>query len=132
MLDRGDGFHVAPTTLTAAADRGVTLALDVLDARDGFAQGTDPADPSMGEVSAGPGWSSFCGAWGLAIGRLGHSMETFAHNTEAAAVRYEDADMRAMPAAPPVIPSPEDLDEAWEEACQPGLFGEIPEGCLLA
>jgi hypothetical protein len=84
-------------------------------------------------VSAGDGWNAFTTAWRAALGRLANSQETFAYNTEAAAVRYEDADHRSMQEfAPPVIPSPEDIHRAWEEACEPGMLGDIPEECLLA
>lgn len=128
----GGGYQVAPSTLIAAAARSFELAADVSEIRAGFSAATDAADASLGEVSAGPGWESFCGAWGRAIGRLAHSQETFAFNTEAAAVRYEAAGEHSMPPAPPVLPSSEDLEEAWDEACEPGMFGELPPECLMA
>ena len=128
----GGGFEVVPQTLVGAAARSFQLAADVSEIRSAFAVETNGADASLSAVSAGAGWDSFCRAWSAAVDRLAHSQETFAFNTEAAAVRYEEADVHSMPDAPPVIPSPEDLSEAREEACKPGMFGEVPPECLLA
>ena len=129
----GGSFQVVPDSLIAASDRAARLAADVAGARDGFGQSMGGADASLSEVSAGDGWNAFTTAWRAALGRLANSQETFAYNTEAAAVRYEDADHRSMQEfAPPVIPSPEDIHRAWEEACEPGMLGDIPEECLLA
>jgi hypothetical protein len=128
----GGGFQVVPQTLIGAAARSFELAADVSEIRSGFGAETNGADASLAAVSAGPGWESFCRAWSAAVDRLAHSQETFAFNTEAAAVRYEDADEHSMPDAPPVIPSPDDLSEAREEACQPGMFGRVPPECLIA
>ncbi|MPZ68069.1 MAG: hypothetical protein GEU71_00880 [Actinobacteria bacterium] len=128
----GGGFEVVPGSLIEAADRSFQLASTITEARDGFEQSTSGADASLGAVSAGPGGNQFCSAWSGAIHRLAHSQESFGFNTEAAAVRYEDADVHSMPAAPPVLPSPEDIDEAWDEACEPGILGEVPEECLMA
>ncbi|HEV2757731.1 MAG TPA: hypothetical protein VG318_18380 [Actinomycetota bacterium] len=129
----GGGFEVAPPTLIDAAVRSLQLAADVNEVRSGFAGATGAADASMDAVSAGPGWEAFCRAWAGATSRLAHSQETFAFNTEAAAVRYEAADEASMPPAPPVIPSPEDLEEAWDEACEPRMFvGQLPPECLMA
>jgi hypothetical protein len=125
----GGSFQVVPDTLTGASDRLFELATEVTEIRDDFAHSGDAAQESLAAVSAGGGWSTFRSSWAAAVGRLSHSLETFAFNTEAAAVRYEEADQRAMPPAGPVIPSPEDLDEAWDEACEPHPIFGIPEEC---
>jgi hypothetical protein len=125
----GGGFRVVPDTLTGASDRLFELATAVAEIRDDFANAGGAAEESLAAVSAGGGWASFRSAWAAAVGRLSHSIETFALNTEAAAVRYEEADRQAMPPVGPVLPSPEDLEEAWDEACEPHPIFGIPDEC---
>jgi uncharacterized protein YukE len=126
----GGSIQVAPDTLTDASDRLFERTTEVTDLMIALSYSTEPANDSMSAVTASDGWSAFQSAWESALDRFSSSMNTFANNTEAAAVAYEDADRRAMPPVGPVIPSPEDLEEAWDEACEPNILGEVPEECV--
>ena len=126
----GTQVQVVPDTLTEASDRLFERTVEVTDLMIAISYSTDPANDSMSAVSAGDGWGAFQSAWESALDRFSSSISTFAHNTEAAAVAYEDADRRAMPSVGPVIPSPEDLEEAWDEACEPNILGQVPDECM--
>jgi len=128
----GGGFEVTPDTLAGAQARleGVTGNLRGL--RGELDKTAGVADLPMAQVSAAPGWNELNTAWRQALDRLVHATETYAFNTEAAAVAYEHTDEVALPPAPPVAPNPEDLRKAREKHCQPDLFGRVPKDCRMA
>jgi hypothetical protein len=76
----------------------------------------------LGEIGAGEVWSGARRSWASALGRLAHALETLAFNTEAAAVAYEDADLRARPAPPGVLPPLAD-GAGRDQYGRPGLDG---------
>lgn len=128
------GFETVPGTLVDAAVNALDIATAVAELRDAAAAETDKATESLAAVSAGPEYEAFRDELRAALERLTASQTTWALNTEAAAVRYEDADLRSMRGeAPPVPPSPEDLEKAREEAekLSPPWLGLPPEDRIV-
>ncbi|MDQ3916127.1 MAG: hypothetical protein M3323_12520 [Actinomycetota bacterium] len=110
-------YKIRPDTLLDVAGQALDMLGDVTGRRDGCDRETAPANDALAGVSAGTEWQAFRTALKGALERLAAAQVTFALNTEAAAVAYEDADLRSMGGdVPPIPPSPEDLEKAREEA----------------
>jgi uncharacterized protein YukE len=130
MLPDGGGFDVTPSTLLAASGRIKTLGTDVGELEGALRSQGQSAQPSLDEIAAGFAWSEVIAAWSEGISALQHALASYASNTMAAAVAYEDVDSMALPSAPKIpAPAPE-FD--WDKYCKPNLFGMMPKECYQA
>lgn len=130
MLDPGGGFSVQPETLVAASGDISRLADHISSFAGTFSGRTGSADAGLGAVGAGSGWTEFSSSWEAAFRRLANAVQTYAFNTEAAAVAYENADKQALPPPPPP-PSPPQQNNG-NNPCKPNILGQMPQQCYTA
>jgi hypothetical protein len=102
----GPTVSVSPSDLLSASRALCSLAAGMDDRTRPFAGQVSSAQSSLDAVVAGGGWSELASAWGAALARLQEAVAAYGSNTAAAAVAYQDADLRAMPPAPAVRQPP--------------------------